>query len=74
MKIILILFVLFLPTNIATPSPLLIQNQLPIPERINYQKELETELSVYRKIKLTPELKRKLIRLELELEQKRPPV
>jgi len=63
-----------LPTTTANSSILLTQPEPQLFERLDFQKELEVELSILKKIKLTKEQKEKLLKLDLELEQKRPPV
>ncbi len=68
----LILIASTFPSTTASSSP-----ELPTPpqtllqERLDFQKELEMELSVFKKIKLTDEQKRQLLKLDLELEQKK---
>ncbi len=69
---ILVAILTTLPTATATSS--ILPNPEPqLLERLDFQKELEVELSILKKIKLTKEQKEKLIKLDLELEQKRPP-
>ncbi|NTW22835.1 hypothetical protein HGA34_04845 [Candidatus Falkowbacteria bacterium] len=64
-------FISTFPSATATSHILLPPKENPLQDRLDSRKELEIELSVYKRIKLTPEQKRQLLKLDLELEQKR---